>query len=113
MPQKLQGKVIDVAFVEEIVESLGIKEKLWQMPNTLSGGQQQRVTIARALSTRPAIILADEPTGNLDSKTSREVITLMKELSTIYNQTIAVVTHSEEIASKADRIIRMEDGKIL
>ncbi len=113
LPQKLQAKEIDVAFVEEIVEALGITNKLWQMPNTLSGGQQQRVAIARALSTKPAIILADEPTGNLDSKTGREVIALMKEVATNYNQTIAIVTHSEEIASKADRIIRMEDGKIL
>lgn len=113
LPQKLQGKEIDVKFVEEVVGTLGITDKLWQMPNTLSGGQQQRVAIARALSTKPAIVLADEPTGNLDSKTGREVIALMKEVAAKYNQTIVIVTHSEEIASKTDRIIRMEDGKIL
>ncbi len=113
LPQRLEGNEIDLKYVQEIVEALGIEEKLMQMPNTLSGGQQQRVAIARALCVRPAIILADEPTGNLDSKTSREVIEIMQKAADKYSQTIAIVTHSEEIAAKADRIIRVEDGEII
>lgn len=113
LPLKLEGAAIEKGFVDEITDCLKIKEKLWQMPDTLSGGQQQRVAIARGLITKPAIVLADEPTGNLDSQGSREVIALMKNLSIQYNQTIAVVTHNEEIALKADRIIRIEDGRIL
>lgn len=113
LPLKMEGKEIDINFVMKITDSLGITEKLWQMPNTLSGGQQQRVAIARALCTKPAIVLADEPTGNMDSKGGREIITLMRELAVKYNQTIAVVTHNEEIALKAGQVIRMEDGKIL
>jgi putative ABC transport system ATP-binding protein len=113
LPLRLEGNEIDLKYVQEIVEALGIEEKLMQMPNTLSGGQQQRVAIARALCVRPAIILADEPTGNLDSKTSREVIEIMQKAADKYSQTIAIVTHSEEIAAKADRIIRVEDGEII
>ncbi len=113
LPLKLEGTDVDEDFVNEISDYLKIKENLWQMPNTLSGGQQQRVAIARALITKPAIVLADEPTGNLDSRGSREVVALMKNFSALYNQTVAIVTHNEEIAIKADRIIRIEDGKIL
>ncbi|MEG0579674.1 MAG: ATP-binding cassette domain-containing protein, partial [Niameybacter sp.] len=91
---------------------LGIKEKLQNMPNQLSGGQQQRVAIARALASKPAIILADEPTGNLDSKTSQDVLSLLKITSQKFNQTIVMITHNEEIAQLADRIIHIEDGKI-
>lgn len=113
LPQKLEGCEIDMGFVEEIADFLGIKDKLSQMPDTLSGGQQQRVAIARALCMKPAIILADEPTGNLDSLTSRKVIELIQEMSKAYQQTVVMVTHSEEIAMRAGRIIRMSDGKIL
>lgn len=113
LPQKLEGAKIDIDFVNEISACLKIKEQLWQMPDTLSGGQQQRVAIARALITKPAIVLADEPTGNLDSRGSREIITLMKNLAEQYNQTIVLVTHNEEIALKANRIIHMEDGRVL
>lgn len=113
LPLKLDGIDVDADFVDEISNHLKIKEKWWQMPDKLSGGQQQRVAIARALITKPAIVLADEPTGNLDSRGSREVIALMKNLSAKYNQTVAIVTHNEEIALEADRIVRIEDGKIL
>lgn len=113
LPLKLEGTDVDIGFADEISDYLKIKEKLWQMPDTLSGGQQQRVAIARALITKPAIVLADEPTGNLDSRGSREVVALMKSLSARYNQTVAIVTHNEEIALKADRMIRIEDGRIL
>lgn len=112
LPLKLDGAYIDEKIIMEIVKSLGLGEKLYNMPSELSGGQQQRVAVARALSTKPAIVLADEPTGNLDSKTSREVIQLMKTLAKKFQQTIAVVTHNEEIAHIADRIIKIEDGKI-
>lgn len=113
LPQKLEGGEIDTAFIEEIADFLEIKDKLFQMPTTLSGGQQQRVAVARALCMKPAIILADEPTGNLDSKASRNVIELIQQMSEVYNQTVVIVTHSEEIAKRAGRIIRMEDGEIL
>lgn len=113
LPQKLGGCEIDRGFVEEIAEFLEIRDKLSQMPDTLSGGQQQRVAIARALCMKPAVILADEPTGNLDSLTSRKVIELILQMSKAYQQTVVMVTHSEEIAMRAGRIIRMNDGKVL
>ncbi|OUP82859.1 ABC transporter ATP-binding protein [Lachnoclostridium sp. An169] len=112
LPLKLDGRKTDREFTDQMIESLGLKEKRYQMPNTLSGGQQQRVAVARALITRPAIVLADEPTGNLDSHTGMEVIALMKGMAEKYFQTLAVVTHNEEIAQIADRIIRIEDGRI-
>ena len=112
LPLKLDGRKIDREFTDQMIESLGLKEKRYQMPNTLSGGQQQRVAVARALITRPAIVLAEEPTGNLDSHTGMEVIALMKGMAEKYFQTLAVVTHNEEIAQIADRIIRIEDGRI-
>ena len=102
----------DTDFINEICEKLKITDKLDQMPGQLSGGQQQRAAIARALSTKPAIILADEPTGNLDSKTSVEVAGLLKMSALAFHQTIALVTHDEEIAQMADRIIRIEDGRV-
>lgn len=113
LPQKLEGCEIDTEFIEEIADFLGIKDKLFQMPNTLSGGQQQRVAVARALCMKPAIILADEPTGNLDSRASRQVIELIEQMSEKYKQTVVIVTHSEEVAMRARRIIRMEDGEVL
>ena len=113
LPQRLEGCEIDTRFVEETADFLGLKDKLSQMPDKLSGGQQQRVAIARALCMKPAIILADEPTGNLDSLTSRKVIELIQQMSKAFHQTVVMVTHSEEIAMKAGRIIRMSDGKIL
>ena len=100
-------------YVEEIVKILGLSNKLKNMANNLSGGQQQRVAIARALVTKPAIILADEPTGNLDSKSSMDVIGLLKMTSEKFDQTIVMITHNEEIAQLADRIIRIEDGKVI
>ncbi len=112
LPIELDGITPDETFIREIVSALGLEKKLNSMPNTLSGGQQQRVAIARALSTKPAIVLADEPTGNLDSKTGLEVILLMKAMSQKFNQTIVMITHNEEIAQMADRTIRIEDGKI-
>ena len=111
LPLKLDGVAVDEAFLSLITNKLQLQQKLEQMPNTLSGGQQQRVAIARALITKPAIILADEPTGNLDSKNGLEVISLLKSSAHEFHQTIAVVTHNEEIAQMADRIIRIEDGK--
>ncbi|MBM7869762.1 putative ABC transport system ATP-binding protein [Clostridium pascui] len=113
LPIELDGGMIDRGFLEEIINTLGLESKLRNMPNNLSGGQQQRVAIARALATKPAIILADEPTGNLDSKTGMEVIGLLKMTSRKFNQTIVMITHNEEIAQLADRIIRIEDGKIV
>ncbi|WP_097027968.1 ABC transporter ATP-binding protein [Clostridium peptidivorans] len=113
LPIELDGGVIDKTFLEEIINTLGLGSKLNNMPNNLSGGQQQRVAIARALAAKPAIILADEPTGNLDSKTGMEVIGLLKMTSKKFNQTIVMITHNEEIAQLADRIIRIEDGKII
>lgn len=112
MPIQLDGKKPDKKFIHKIVSMLGLDKKLYNMPNTLSGGQQQRAAIARALASKPAIILADEPTGNLDSKTSDEVIALLKATSRRFNQTIVMITHNPEIAEQADRCIRIEDGTI-
>lgn len=108
---KIDGRVIDEAFIMEVVQVLGLKDKLKCHPNMLSGGQQQRVAIARALAIKPAIILADEPTGNLDSRTSQDVLGLLKMTGERYRQTIVMITHNEEIAQLADRIIRIEDGR--
>ena len=112
-PIEIDGSKVDKEFVRQIIHNLGSERKLKNMPNNLSGGQQQRVAIARALATKPAIILADEPTGNLDSKTSMDVILLMQSISREFNQTILMITHNEEIAQMADRIIRIEDGKVV
>lgn len=105
-------KKVDEKLLAEIVGVLGLKDKLENVPNNLSGGQQQRVSIARALLTKPEIILADEPTGNLDSKTSQDVLSLLKVTSMKFHQTVVMITHNDEIAQLADRIIRIEDGKI-
>lgn len=113
MPVQLDGKKPDERFIQEVVALLGLEKKLDNMPNTLSGGQQQRVSIARALAAKPAIILADEPTGNLDHKTSDEVIELLRVTSRKFHQTIVMITHNPEIASQADRCIQMEDGKVV
>lgn len=113
LPVELDGDTVDKKFFREIAEMLDLKSKLKNMPNNLSGGQQQRVAIARALITKPAIILADEPTGNLDSKTSADVLGLLKRSSGEFNQTIVMITHNNEIAQLADRIVRIEDGKIV
>ena len=113
LPLQLDGKTVDNAFIGEIAEALGLKEKLNVLPNQLSGGQQQRVAIARALEAKPAILLADEPTGNLDSRTSQDVMGLLKTTSTKFAQTIVMITHNEEIAQLADRIILIEDGRIV
>ena len=110
LPIQLDGNIPDAAYVENIIEILGLKSKLQNLPNNLSGGQQQRVAIARALAAKPAIILADEPTGNLDSRTSQDVLGLLKITSQKFSQTIVMITHNEEIAQMADRIIRIEDG---
>ena len=112
MPIQLDGKKPDQNFIHEVTELLGLEQKLLHMPNHLSGGQQQRVAIARALASKPAIILADEPTGNLDSRTSDEVIALLKTTSRQFHQTIVIITHNPEIAEQAVRIISIEDGKI-
>ncbi len=112
LPIELDGNKIDKKHLNNIINTLGLSEKVNNLPNNLSGGQQQRVAIARALATKPAIILADEPTGNLDSKTSQEVLGLLKITSEKFNQTIVMITHNEEIAQLADRIIRLEDGQI-
>ena len=112
LPIELDGMKIDEEYMDSIINTLGLNQKLTNIPNNLSGGQQQRVAIARAIATKPAIILADEPTGNLDSKTSMDVIGLLKMTSQKFNQTIVMITHNEEIAQLADRIIRIEDGKI-
>lgn len=112
-PIEIDGSKVDKEFVKQIIHNLGLERKLKNMPNNLSGGQQQRVAIARALATKPAIILADEPTGNLDSKTSMDVILLMQSISREFNQTILMITHNEEIAQMADHIIRIEDGKVV
>lgn len=113
LPIELDGEKPDKAFIEKVVKMLGLSEKLDNLPNKLSGGQQQRVAIARALATKPAIILADEPTGNLDSKTSQEVLGLLKMTSRQFHQTIVMITHNNQIAQLADRIVRIEDGRII
>lgn len=113
LPIKLDGIVPDEAYIDSILKLLTLEEKKYAMPNQLSGGQQQRVALARALAVKPAIILADEPTGNLDSHTSQDVLGLMKISSQNLNQTIVMITHNEEIAQMADRIIRLADGKIV
>lgn len=112
LPLRLDGAEIDNELLDEVTVLLGIREKLDRLPQTLSGGQQQRVAIARALLTKPAILLADEPTGNLDSATSIEVVGLLKSCAAKFHQTVIVVTHQDEVAQMADRIIRMEDGRI-
>lgn len=112
-PISLDGQKPDKKFIMDIIKLLGLESKLDNLPNKLSGGQQQRVAIARALASKPAIVLADEPTGNLDSKTSEDVIGLLKMTSEKFNQTIVMITHNPEIAQMADRIIRIEDGKIV
>lgn len=113
LPIQLDGGVVDTDFVEQIIDILGLSEKINSLPNQLSGGQQQRVAIARALATKPSIILADEPTGNLDSKTSQDVLGLLKVTGQKFKQTIVMITHNEEIDQMADRIIRIEDGRII
>ncbi|MBN2795654.1 MAG: ABC transporter ATP-binding protein [Clostridia bacterium] len=112
LPIELDNKPVDASYVDNLLETLGIKNKANKLPHELSGGQQQRVAIARALATKPSILLADEPTGNLDSKTSMEVLGLLKLSCKKYNQTIVMITHNEEIAQLADRMIRLEDGLI-
>ena len=112
LPIQLDGQKPDAAYVDQIIETLGLEKKLRNLPNNLSGGQQQRVAIARSLIARPEVIFADEPTGNLDSKTSQDVMALLKITSEKFAQTIVMITHNEEIAQMADRIIRIEDGKI-
>ena len=113
LPIQLDGGKPDPAYVDSIVDTLGLQSKLQSLPNNLSGGQQQRVAIARALAAKPAIILADKPTGNLDSRTSQDVMSLLKVTGEKFSQTIVMITHNEEIAQMADRIIRIEDGKIV
>ena len=113
LPIGLDGKDVDHAFVNDILNSLGLEQKIENLPGKLSGGQQQRVAIARAIASKPDIILADEPTGNLDSKTGNEVISLLKLSAKKYGQTLVVITHDEEIAQMADRMIVIEDGKVV
>ena len=113
LPIQLDGNDVDEEFVKEIINIIGLSEKINSMPNQLSGGQQQRVAIARALATKPSFILADEPTGNLDSKTSQDVLGLLKTTSSKFHQTMIMITHNEEIAQMADRIIRIEDGHVI
>ena len=112
LPIQLDGKEPDQGYLDQIIATLGLEKKLQSLPNNLSGGQQQRVAIARALAAKPAILLADEPTGNLDSKTSQDVMGLLKVTSQRFAQTIVMITHNEEIAQMADRIVRIEDGRI-
>ena len=113
LPVKLDGKRVEKDYVEEIVSTLGLSETLSNLPSALSGGQQQRVAIARALASKPAVLLADEPTGNLDSRTSQDVLGLLKMTGDQFHQTIVMITHNEEIAQLADRILRIEDGRIV
>ena len=113
LPVQLDGRRPDKAYLAQVVEALGLAEKLDRLPGQLSGGQQQRVAIARALAAQPAILLADEPTGNLDSKTSQDVLSLMKVTGRRFAQTMVMITHNEEIAQLADRIVRIEDGRIV
>ena len=113
LPVELDGRKVDEAYVQEVITTLGLEKKLQNLPGQLSGGQQQRVAIARALATKPAILLADEPTGNLDSRTSQDVLGLMKVTGQKFAQTMVMITHNEEIAQMADRIVRIEDGRIV
>ena len=113
LPVELDGKNVDKKFVDSIISTLGLEDKVTSLPNQLSGGQQQRVAIARALASKPAILLCDEPTGNLDSRTSQDVLGLLKISSSKYEQTIVMITHNEEIAQMADRIVSIEDGRII
>ena len=113
LPIQLVGGKLDAAYINQVIGALGLKEKLNSLPSQLSGGQQQRVAIARALATKPAILLADEPTGNLDSRTSNDVLSLMKVTGQKFSQTMVMITHNEEIAQLADRIVRIEDGRIV
>ena len=113
LPIQLDGGTVDTNYVDQIIAALGLGQKLHNLPSQLSGGQQQRVAIARALATKPAILLADEPTGNLDSRTSQDVLGLMKVTGQKFAQTMVMITHNEEIAQMADRIIRIEDGRIV
>lgn len=113
LPIGLDSGSVDERYVQEVIGALGLERKLQSLPNQLSGGQQQRVAIARALATKPAIVLADEPTGNLDSRTSQDVLGLMKVTGQKFGQTMVMITHNEEIAQLADRIIRIEDGRIV
>ena len=113
LPVELDGAKVDESYIQEVIDTLGLEKKLTSLPNQLSGGQQQRVAIARALATKPAILLADEPTGNLDSKTSQDVLSLMKVTGQKFAQTMVMITHNEEIAQMADRIVRIEDGRIV
>ncbi len=113
LPLGLDGKKVDEEYVNDIITTLGIENRIHNLPNTLSGGQQQRVAIARALVTRPDILFADEPTGNLDSKTSDEVIALLKMTAKKYGQTIVMITHDDEIAQVADRVLVIEDGQVV
>lgn len=113
LPVELDGDTVDQKFMDEVIRLLNLESKMSEMPNNLSGGQQQRVAIARALVSKPAIILADEPTGNLDSKSSADVLGLLKRTSAAFHQTIVMITHNAEIAQLADRIVRIEDGRIV
>ena len=113
LPVELDGGKLDKTYIDQIIRTLGLENKLTNLPNQLSGGQQQRVAIARALAAKPAIILADEPTGNLDSRTSQDVMGLLKISSERFSQTIVMITHNEELAQMADRTVRIEDGRIV
>ena len=113
LPIQLDGGKVDEAYVGEVISALGLEKKLQNLPSQLSGGQQQRVAIARALATKPAIVLADEPTGNFDSRTSNDVLSLMKVTGQKFSQTMVMITHNEEIAQLSDRIVRIEDGRIV
>ena len=113
LPIQLDGNKVDMDYVKEVIATLGLEKKLQNLPNQLSGGQQQRVAIARAVATKPAILLADEPTGNLDSRTSQDVLSLMKVTGQKFAQTMVMITHNEEIAQMAGRIVRIEDGRIV
>ena len=113
LPVELDGNKVDDVYVQEVIATLGLDKKLRSLPNQLSGGQQQRVAIARALATKPAILLADEPTGNLDSRTSQDVLSLMKVTGQKFGQTMVMITHNEEIAQMAGRIVRIEDGRLV
>ena len=113
LPLGLDGRRVDINFVKDIINTLGLDKKVKNLPNTLSGGQQQRTAIARAIAAKPSIIFADEPTGNLDTKTGDEVMALLKLSAKKYGQTLVVITHNEDIAQMADRTIMLEDGKVV